>query len=312
MKLPFTIGYEMTGLVPNYAEHMVKDMFGEELIEVVPDADSLNEALSLVIAAKLKEKYPKNFNVEYYTDGHCIEFPSPVFNTTEAADKFFRTVKREFDAHKITAHNPVTVCGGHHWHFGISNKKTIRNIFRDFAMRPYIPWIFTQPDDTESCNNWITVDLTNNSFASPIVKTMYRIFHGNDGKDLKELNFTELDGDKGRCLVTNLPNQYNLKLPEAKRYVRTLEFRCAEAPRDYEEYKAQRDFFIAYVKYASTLTKVKPCKFITVSELQAITPAECIHKFNLLLKILKLNPRRYHKLIRRNLYPRWKLNRERM
>ncbi len=299
MKLPYTIGFEMTGLVPNYMEKRFK-RWGCYEYTTTEETDAMTSAVSTLIAYKLIERYPKDFKIQKYIDGHCLEFQSPVFKTTEAMDEFYLFVKSQFRKYGVTPKNPITVCGGNHIHFGIKNRWLIRNIFRDFTSRYYIPWVFTQPDDTDSCNNMITLPIQNTPsiYDTGLNINLHRILYGEED----DFKFDAIDGEKDYALVTNRP----------KGETRTLEFRCVESPLNFTEFKEQRDFFIAYVNYIATFENTLPVKHMTHVELNKVKPEECVAKFNALLETLNLNPRKYKKYIERNLYPRWEMKRVRV
>ncbi len=302
--LPFTMGFEMTGIAPLYDE--------TDSDTTTAETDTITEALSRLVAAKLVAKYPKSFKAGYaYCDGHCLEFPSPVFKTTKAADDFYKFVKKQFDAFGVTPQNKLTVCGGNHIHFGIRNKRKIKNILRNFATHYYVPWVFTQPDDTDSCNNTLG--------DSEMFDLQEECKHPTDGADRLEyltrncynwtramyilLTQSKFPNDYFRHLYNDKDRALTLNKPTAK--VTTLEFRCVEAPRDYSEWVDQRDFFIAYMKYAMNLPTQPPITFISPDALNEIKAATAVKGFNALCVTLKLDPKRYAKYVRRNLYPRW-------
>lgn len=307
MRLPFTVGFEMTGLVPGYKEHPEENELGIKSPDI--STQLLNRAMSTCIGAELAEKYPKDFEIQEYTDGHCIEFASPVFQTIEAMDEFYKFVKKQFDKFQITPHHPVTVCGGNHWHFGLSNQIKIRNILRDFTNWWSVPWVFTQPDDTISCNGFLADKsmyelqvfvkmggrIDESTFSDPNNIACFKLLTTD-----QRIHLSTISSFKDMCIGTNLPKTQ-----------RTLEFRCAEAPKSFSEFKDQQEFFMRYFAYALKLKSVPPITFISKEELQKVTPEAAHFNFQKLLKLLRLEPTRYEKYVHRNLYPRWEQGRER-
>ena len=308
MKLPYTIGFEITGIIPEYKEKTVKSL---SIIENVPTDEtmSLTIAYSCLISSELRKKYPKDFEVQKYIDGHCLEFPSPVFTSTEEMDKFYKFVKSQFDKFKIAPHHPITVCGGNHMHFGISNQVVIRNIMRDFTNRWYIPWVFTQPDDTESCcnikNDLELCNLQNfvdegGEFQKFTKTDIINKFYFQILTSDVPIDMLEISGLKDMCVGPNI-----------KKGKGTFEFRCIEAPLSFSEFKDQQEFFIRYFNMARKLKNVSPVSFISNEQFQNITFSAAIVNFNALLDQLGLNPKRYIKYVERNLLPRWELGRKR-
>jgi len=293
MKFKYTVGMEMTGIIPEYKERISRYGQGPTNATV-----HLTRAYSTLISTVLSKEYPNSFEVGTHLDGHCLEFPSPVFSTTEQMDKFYLLLKKQFKKYKITAQHPATVCGGNHIHFGIKDNVLLKKIFRDFITHYYVPWVFTQPDDTDSCDNLITKHPEEDTsiFADNFTNAMVPIFYTN-----KMPTWGHLDGIKGYAISTNKPKN-----------IRTIEFRCVEAPLNLSELHDQLDFFIAYVNYVAKRPMPSPIVGMTIEELNAITPKEAKDKFNALLLKLKLSPKRYAKYVRRNLYPRWKMKRQRV
>lgn len=55
--------------------------------------------------------------------------------------------------YKMKPHHPRVVCGGGHIHVGGLNMDQRMHVFHHVANRPWLPWIFSQPDEEESCDN---------------------------------------------------------------------------------------------------------------------------------------------------------------
>lgn len=284
--LPYTIGYEMTALWSRYKESSTRRHCVDETTQY------MNNAASTFIALKLKKRYgAKTYQLKPYTDGHCIEFPSPVFKSRQEAVKFYRYLSKLFsDFDYVPQHPDKTVCGGHHWHIGLPDDHSagsvmLKKLMRDIALRPYITWAFTHPDDTESTNNLHT-----------------------ECRDISLVAFCEAEPSWQHNL-NNLTSKYCCIAWNEKG--NTAEFRCFEAPWDYDDFLSQMDFVLAYWDYVQSRPVPEPITCFTYDEIQDITLADAKEHFLKLLTTLQLDHARYYNFIERNLETRWQLGRSR-
>lgn len=321
MKLRTTLGFEITGILK-------KAKFRNNGDRLTLASDKLNSALSTLVANDLIRWYPRSFNLSRrnYTDGHCCELPSPVFKTTEAAMLFYKRAQRAMNQRGFHPHHADTVCGGNHIHFGLKfprDSKMVRGIVRDMFNRPYIAWAFTQPDDTDSCDNLASVMDIHNSIKSIRKESPPSIFCqvmdtafanvlvtdrviGGDGKDYIHPNHMD---NKGYCVGIGSFCREDKKGNDVWSY--TFEYRCVEAPLDESELKDQLDFFIAFTEMHRHRTWVPMIDVDLFDNLQKYRHDKAIAEFNQLLIELGLKPSRYEKYVKRNLLPRWKSRRKR-
>lgn len=311
-ELPWTFGYEMTALIGDYEE---TDNYGSSC-----KSDDRTQEISIKIGnATLHRMNPEKYKRgEYYFDNHCMEFPSPVFTTRDKALKFYRRMKRQFDKYGCTAQNPQTVCGGNHMHFGISNWTDLLRIYRDFFRRPEITWVFTQPDDLDSCNGLLG-DAKMNAVESAVQASIIRV----DGAEYPEYRGTRnplaidaLSFYQYKILRTNdtiqrsqwkalASKDHGLSIMERDGAI-VLECRGIEAPNDESEFIDQMDFFFAYLKWAIQYGDGSRYReFKTPAQYQAIRKSDAERNFYSLCGMLGLNPGRYEKYVKRNLRPRW-------
>lgn len=316
MKLPYTIGFEMTALYRWYRE--VKspppcscgccgDKDGTDVSEHTLE---VSHAGCNIINKKLPKKY-KQCGVKAVVDQHCIEVPSPVFKSTASMEKFYLTLASLFKQHNFIPQHAATVCGGNHLHFGISDDRVFKNLVRDFTRRPSIPWVFTQPDDTDSCNNFVW-DINDISLS----KKLTAFGFGNEFNWITGNVIFEGETELEHIYLSNKINAIslnNLNFVRGKLKKCTIEFRCIEAPRSLAEFRDQYEFFIRYMDYIRSIPVYLPAvKPRTKAELQQVTRLEAAIGFNNTLRMLGLSPKRYEKYLKRNLYPRWELGRERV
>lgn len=304
--LPFTVGFELTAVHKAFTQKDYEELRSKNDKRLKKDGSKLEEKLSKKYRHVLKAKagYPGKL-----ADGHCLEIPSPVCKTVNKVVEFYRDVWNIIKPWGYQPQHSHTVCGGNHWHFGIKDIRTIRALARDLFNRYYIPWVFTQPDDTDSCNNLIShpnvTNVTGIFFPTNDVKFIYR---GCDNFILYLLL-----SDKRIPIKIRISNKEHCF--SVGNQAQTFEFRCAEAPKDESELLDQLEFFVKYVAFVKKQMKkglIKmPTSFMTNEQFQAITPHEAAGQFYHLLGQLGLSIERYEKYVKRNLYPRWELERER-
>lgn len=316
MKLDFTIGAEISALPKqNYFDF---------------DRDSVDyktrcflQANSLLMAYDLQKFYPSIETDKFkYTDGHCIEFQSPVFDNTTDPTIFFNRLNNIFKDYNFTAQRQDTVCGGLHFHVGFNHLdnserfEMIRGLMRDSIMNPFIPWVFLCPDDIESGNNDF---LTSRSLESrriqrknqPIEKEEpidYMLFSLQPDQSYLSWTGTEYPSILILC-DEHKSNWFTVNNPDREGNNFTFEFRCFSAARNLKEFKDCMDFVVAYTNYVCSQTKkgqYTKVKLTTLAKLQKLTFKHCEKEFNKLLVKIGLEPRRYAKYVNTNLRGRFK------
>lgn len=313
-ELPFSFGYELTALVGDYEEHKLVDGTSSS------KTDEENQRISRLIGnAFLRKHWPRKYGKDQsYYDNHCMEFPSPVFTTRRDALKFYRGMKEQFDKHGCTAQNPATVCGGNHMHFGGLDNWTTKKIFRHFYSNPWITWTFTQPDDTDSCNNLLgdkemfCIDLQVQMGMlkvsdKPLPDDGHPDYMGPSRTRIaqyKILKTADLLGDEDWRALTTKDEGLGVN---SQATGRTLEFRGVEAPNNEAEFKDQMDFFFAYVNHFRKATKnpPKPVEFMSPDAFQRIPRKMAEEKFYEVCTEIGVDPKRYRKYVKRNLRTRW-------
>ncbi len=286
-KLPFKMGFEMTGIP---IDHKEEDIFS---------LSDIMESWSRIISRRIQKAFPKYSICSGYTDGHCMEFQSPVFSSLQRVKRFYDIVMGHFLFFGIEPHHPDTVCGGNHFHFDVTGEHG-RAIMRDMTQRPEIGWVFLQPDDIDS-GNTLTKDC---EFFESVCADVFS--RNNFYSHWIKMLFTQEDFDRNCVETKDFAVSFN-------NGGRTIEFRCFEAPQDWDEFRDQLDFLIAYLFYTQKRIKeIKPLKtLMTNKELRAIAQPQAIQRFNNLLDELKLPRKRYAKYVNRNLKPRWEMKRKR-
>jgi len=232
-----------------------------------------------------------------HKDDHCVEISSPVLQSRPEFKAWFDAVTRiashpDLDLHP---HHDRMVCGGGHIHVGLKQKtKQLRqfkyNVLRDAINRPYLPWVFSQPDEEGACDNPMAAaeSFYFNSWRNSMLA--YR---------RAEDNSTVRDGDKNMSILWR-PT--------------TLEFRFFESPLDWSEQVDHLDFVLAYLKWCRKEyrgEKTVDVKAWTFGALNKISMGTAIKDFKNMLITIGLPYARYSKYVERNLMPRWELGRSR-
>lgn len=270
-----TFGVEVTGVMRTYREN--SSLYGE-----TPTPRSIldHKAYSLLVRYELRS-YGYDVSLEPYTDGHCIEIQSPVFSNIDELIRFNYYVFHYFRIYNILPQRRAILDGGGHLHFGGLTSLQQWRVFNLMLRHPEVTWVFTHPDDIDSCNNF-----TAEHYSASVLKRQQRP---------KYWNYLE-DSKKDAVTLNNNKT--------------TIEFRCVESPRNCEEFKHQLRFFHALVLHAIRIP-AKRTKLRTYFKHQKLTRKWATHRFYSLLATLGLNPKNYAPFVRRNLTPRWGTGRQR-
>lgn len=297
MKFSYTIGIERTG-IPEKPLDTYRPAY-----RVKRDA----------VEAKISEALNRH-GVRYEDAGrdlHCYEVASKILHTEAEAKRFFTGVEKAFKACGVKPHHPDTVCGGGHIHVGMKPSRFRIEVVRDVCERFYLPWVFSQPDEEGACDN-LTAYFNYDSAA---------VQAGMKGHPAPYECEWRFDYTAARLLFPSKVTRaiVNSELDRKDFSIRTtdfntIEFRFFEAPLDWSEQRDHLEFLFAYLAYmrrrykAGHRVRVQPR---TLADLQEIQLDECITAFKKLCGSLRLKYSRYEKYVKRNLLPRWELDRVR-
>jgi len=323
-KFPFAVGVELTGIRKEYSP--TSD------ISSVADNNSLTDAASRLVSAAMAKRYPDHYRISNYRDVHCVEFPSPIFKTLGEMKQFYDFTMAQFAKYYIAPHHPEIVCGGNHLHFELDDLEWIKKVLRDSVSRPWLPWVFTQPDDTTSCSNYDDAHLGKKirrvsrfikdsvnpeppyTYCSPTSFGFhYMLTNDNPYSSFKQWGGATASKDFAFSF-DHLPSSKAFRSKKFKDEMAfVLEIRCVEAPLNWSEMMDQLDFFIRYVNWVKARPMPKGrTRLWKKKELQSIRRCDCVKEFYALLHQLGLDSKRYEKYVRRNLYTRWNLKRKRL
>jgi len=256
-----------------------------------------------------------------HRDDHCIEISSKKLRSFEQYENFSKKIRALLKNENYFPKCEETVCGGAHIHVNMrGNKEFAYFLCRDLVMRPYLPWIFGEPDENEA------MDVLINSKVE--VEKIKKDYDGNpykyNGRD-SYLNGRYIYKER---FLFQLMKPYNRLIPyfiysddfgkgymfRLSHYYKTLEFRFFEMTETWEEQKLQMEFLCAYLKWMQKRFKkgiTTRIKLMTDPEMQKIRPIQCVRKFHRLCTDIGVNFNDYKPFITRNLYPRWRNGRVR-
>lgn len=257
--LPYRTGVEWTAIVTDY----------------VPDENCEQNTHRLVqfCNEKTVEAIESNFTGGcLHTDGHCIEWSSPPYDTwrelQDDYDKFYRIMRQNCYAPR----HPLTICGGGHIHVNVPHSNVITRLQHFIYSYPVLPWIFLQPEDTES---------------------------GSHPYEYYQKYFTDLTSSGFSCTKDFAVCNSDYKDDR-------IEFRFFQAAKNWQEQKLHIEFAHALVRYSIESQHVwRPAKLKSERQLALITKQQAIDMFKHVCALIDFDWQRCEYLFSDNLYPRW-------
>lgn len=306
MQLPFVMGTELTGIHMGYNERWRARHY-EEIIRI-------EERRNVDLANVKHHLHASNtpyFGVNH--DDHCIEISSPKLSSYQEYKQFSIKTRKALADNFYLPKNKHTVCGGAHVHIGLRGFKRMKfELSRDLIMRPYLPWIFGEPDENGAMDVMINRATQFKNYKRALASDSYN-YHMRIERLIEclmkpynhRVDYVTLsDNGFGKDYMFRLCREYS-----------TAEFRFMEMASTWEEQELQLHFICQYMKWmVKRIEKdeTTEIKLMTDSAMQAIKPETCVDLFAELCYDIKLNFEDYKPFIRRNLYPRWQDGRERM
>lgn len=305
MQLNFVMGTELTGIHLGYKDNRrINDWEEEHQVDVRRNEDLSN------IRRHLQSSHTPWHGIHH--DDHCIEVSSPKMNTFCGMKQFSIKTRKAFADHFYFPKNPTAVCGGAHVHVGLQGLKRLKyEASKDLIMRPYLPWIFGEPDESGAMDVLInTADnyeeyktrlamggYVSNYYGSRFIEALNKPYN-------VRTNYSQLSDWQGKNHMFRLAPGYG-----------TLEFRFMEMTATWEEQELQLLFINQYMKWIQKRTEAgqtTEVKLINDKQMQAIKPRICVDLFAELCYDINIDFEDYVPFIRRNLYPRWQQGRKRV
>jgi hypothetical protein len=276
--LPFTIGFEFTGIPIDWKDGSP----GFSFDKWVPVLKEVRKALAIA------ENRNKGTKAALWDD--CVEvttYPTRLMRTVKQA---YEATSRAFKQCGLRPKHPDTVCGGGHIHIGGISSAVKYNMLTDMLRRPYLPWAFSEPDEVDACDYPVA------SIYSFVKAPNRAPYHMRD--------------EYGTLRYAGWYKAFMFRLDAA---YDTAEFRFFEAPLNWEEQLLHIQFVVAYYEWIKK-KKVKgfnPKEGYTARKLQKISYKQARLMFRGFLRELGLDPADYEHFVQRNMKPRWQNGRTR-
>lgn len=333
---PYTIGTELTAIPRRYDEEVYRSWRDNTANFVTSEV--LPEALASV-KKLMKARGLRAHCIDI--DSHCIEVSSPKLSRFADYKNWSIAVRKVYKDSDCYPQHPDTVCGGAHLHVGnIPNELKIA-LAKDMIMRPYLPWVFGQPDECGAMDvlfdkkSWIHGLISSRLNRRPdqwprdytrgdiwALDVLMNDRHPMDAKYRQDLSYASWD-----LRTTFDPKVKKNKTPDIIKQMDwskdfmfrmsgygTVEFRFFEMAPVWEEQELQAKFALSYINWVRKRqekgdeTKVR---LIDNKELQALKSVQVAGEFRGLCSEIGLDPAEYNVFIKRNLFPRWRDGRER-
>lgn len=244
---------------------------------------------------KLTEALPQTSESIVYLDSHCIEVGTPVHRTWKQCAKYYRQVIKHAKRHRLTA--TARNAGGGGCHINVSIPKNRSNqpdhrfmlkLLCDLVNRPYINWIFNEPSDNHTANNYALIL----------------------SKLLKDRKPTDSDEDFWPTVRSYFEDRgTSIRIKDDDHF----ELRCFDMVRNERDLKDALTFVSRYLKMIKSQKKMAKCvwdltDFNSDDELHPmfnVTKSEVLTEFKKLLVKLNLDYGDYRRFVERNLNKRF-------
>lgn len=274
-KLPFTIGFEFTGISHDW--HSDVDVYASSQWR------ELISRIRLQLIRVPSPKRPGDPRYVHYDDG-AVEVTNYPTRFVTQIKECYNQVEEVFKKNGIYPKHPDSVCGGGHIHIGSISPQVKYKMLTDMLRRPYLPWAFSEPDEADACD-----------YPSTSINMFRALPDFKSGEMLKYRHW---------------PKSWMFRLDPA---YSTAEFRFFEAPLNWDEQLLHIKFVTAYYRWIKNrpLKGFDPRDGYTKKQLQKISFKEARSKFRAFLRQLGLDPKDYEHFVERNMKPRWQNGRKR-
>lgn len=286
-KLATSLGIEHTVMLPKKI-----DRYGDK-------SDFLIECYRSLLEEKSIERLhgPK-------LDGErAIETASSPFTDLAEISKWYQCMARAAEIIGFQPHDPKMISGGGHIHARYTPSLAMK-AFRDILRRPYLLWVFNDPND-KGCNLF-------NEAVGKIDPDLIKIVNAlpEDVKLDKMFDRGYMSEEFRRAIMYYAKSTENTKsawLFDDKGYplrwcarYDTLEFRFFDAPANWEEQKSHVMFVDAYTRWLKNQPMV-PTENLAPKAIRKYTTDSAQVEFYAFCQTLDLNPDDYESQVVRNL-----------
>lgn len=289
--------------------------------DIYPTTEQKDDAQKRgVLWQQLTNKYKKRAkeaqlpgHSKVYQDPGCVEVPSPILRSWAQAERWYNKAIEIADDQQLTPHDDNQADGGGHIHMDLP-LDTMRKVIKQSYHRPYLPWIFLDP---QACQWGKSIPAV---FAHHATAYSYNVGLFLNNKAVRKL-FVELDQtyDTTAYYVSWPRTSFSttramaITTDELRTMVRinskyrTLEWRAFDSAATWDEQAAMLAFYHRYAKlcadapeFAFTDLSIKEDAPLTV--INRYKKFSVAHKaFKQLLNQLELPYEAYSVFVERNL-----------
>lgn len=291
-KLAHRIGVELTMMPPC----LFKTACSEN--------DDIANGYATAVKAILRKK-----NVEcnrIHRDMRAVEVTSkPMYNWGKVKT-FYDQVSAAMRLTGLVPHVPEFISGGGHIHVGDVDADLVANMFRDIQNRPWLNWVFNDPDDQNTHS--YAMDLEGVKSSLKRAAAICNVDPGLFSDELTSEGEAALlfYGDTKYVSPTWFPDDKSRMVRYHSTY-ETFEFRFFQAPDNWKEQEAQIRFVEAYMAWMKTTypegTNVE-VRLDTVAKIKAMDEEFCRNQFISFMYTLGLPVSPYQRMLDENL-PDW-------
>ena len=268
--------------------------------------DEICRAVANLIKATVKHRGAYKWVYQptgVHTDAYAVEAPSIPLKTWGALRSFYDAVSPAMLGAGCSPHHMTITSGGGHIHCGGLSVALMANILRDVQNKPWLSWVFNEPDDSRSAGTFTTDVESVTQELKELARTI----------NVKLSLVTRQVNEAAKAAFTFYADTKNIEaemLPSSKSDMllyndehETLEFRFFEAPANWAEQLAHVKFLDAYIRWAKTEYATKDAVVVmdTSAKLKALTLPECEAAFLSFLTVLGLPPGPYARMLDQNL-----------
>lgn len=273
-KFKYKIGVEMTMMPQHW-----------NVENETPTLIKLDRIKDLVHLAGLK---PHAMHI----DGWGIEAPTPPLRYMSQLEHYYTTMAKIMRSTGLRPHHPKVCSAGGHIHVGPMPLSTMLLVFRDMQNRPYLSWVFNDPDD---CDTAQTRDVCPHSSWGAVTTCLPAYLPGEPGDATWADTPYRLPGRRNAAV--NYHSEFD-----------TLEFRIFDAPLGWEEQRAHVEFVLRYIEWLEVEHHYGtwPEVYVTTADhVASFSLEESREEFLQLLTALGLSHRPYRRMIEENLEVRY-------
>lgn len=273
----------------------------------------LVEAYASIIKVELESRGINFHNCN--SDPDCVEISSLPMKAWKPLAAFYEIVNSIVTFYRLRPRTKFYSSGGGQIHVGDLSVREMVAITRDISNRPYLSWIFNDPEDDINAKSFVSsLCLLTGEDAKKAKRWnkrfyQYHTYNPVDNKILRSLLWYAPDMSPNGVLGTIRAHQLFVGIHKSyavsyREEYETLEFRFFEMQKNLGEVEDHVRFLLTYVEWVCKRLEAGDVSVPTLSHpmhLKRFTKERCIAEFKALLVQLDLPYAKYRKYVNRNL-----------